>query len=125
MKDLKHPAKSLYQNELNLKDGIIASKEDYHTPQQEKSRPGAGRDICYAGNLFGSVPWANRYILASSENFVELLVELFWSVQVVLKKTLMKSHDYSRLFPKETRRLKTNENIIKAGNCFMKVLKTF
>ena len=31
-------------------------------------------------------------------NFVELLVELFWSVQVVLKKTLTKSHDYSRLF---------------------------
>ena len=43
--------------------------------------------FCYAGNLFGSVPWANRYILASSENFVELLVELFWSVQVVLKNT--------------------------------------
>ena len=42
--------------------------------------------VCYAGNLFGSVPWANRYILASSESFVELLVELFWSVQVVLKK---------------------------------------
>ena len=42
--------------------------------------------VCYAGNLFGSVPWANRYILASSENFVELLVRLFWSVQVVLKK---------------------------------------
>ena len=42
--------------------------------------------VCYAGNLFGSVPWTNRYILASSENFVELLVELFWSVQVVLKK---------------------------------------
>ena len=31
MKDLKHPAKSLYQNELNLEDGIIASKEDYHS----------------------------------------------------------------------------------------------
>ena len=31
MKDLKHPAKSLYQNELNLEDGIIASKEDYYT----------------------------------------------------------------------------------------------
>ena len=30
MKDLKHPAKSLYQNDLNLEDGIIASKEDYH-----------------------------------------------------------------------------------------------
>ena len=30
MKDLKHPDKSLYQNELNLEDGRIASKEDYH-----------------------------------------------------------------------------------------------
>ena len=38
--------------------------------------------VCYAGNLFGSVPWATRYILASSVNFVELLAELFWSVQV-------------------------------------------
>ena len=29
-------------------------------------------------------------------NFVELLVKLFWSVQVVLKNT--KSHDYSQLY---------------------------
>ena len=43
--------------------------------------------VCYAGILFGSVPWANRYNLASSQNFVELLVELFWSLQVVLKNT--------------------------------------
>ena len=35
------------------------------------------------------------------ENFVELLVELFWSVQGVLK-TLTKSHDYSRLFSKKS-----------------------
>ena len=65
--------------------------------------------VCYAGNLFGSVPWANRYILESSENFVELLVELFWSVQVVFKKTLKKSQDYSRLFSKEKRRLKNHQ----------------
>ena len=61
--------------------------------------------VCYAGNLFGSIPWANRYILASSENFVELLVELFWSVQVVLKKHRRKAMtivDSS----KEKRRLK-------------------
>ena len=31
MKDLRHPAKSLYQNELNLEDEIIASEEDYHS----------------------------------------------------------------------------------------------
>ena len=42
--------------------------------------------VCYAGNLFGSVPRANGYNLASSQNFVELLVELFWSLQVVFKK---------------------------------------
>ena len=29
MKDLRHPAKSLYQKELNLEDEIIASEEDY------------------------------------------------------------------------------------------------
>ena len=41
--------------------------------------------VCYAGNLCASIPWANRYILVSSENF-ELLVELFWSLQVVKEK---------------------------------------
>ena len=71
--------------------------------------------VCYAENLFGSVPWANRYILASSENFVELLVELFGSVQVVLQKTLTKSPDYSRLFSKEKRRLKKATGIDKRG----------
>ena len=34
-------------------------------------------------NLFGLVPWATGEI----GNFVELLVELFWSLQVVLKNT--------------------------------------
>ena len=38
--------------------------------------------------------------------FGRTFVELFWSVQVVFKKTLTKSHDYSRLFSKEKRRLK-------------------
>ena len=52
--------------------------------------------VCYAEkrkNFFGSVPQPNRYILASSQNFVELLVELFRSLQVYRKKTLTKSHD--------------------------------
>ena len=31
MKDLRHPAKSLYQNELNLEVEIIATEEDYHS----------------------------------------------------------------------------------------------
>ena len=42
--------------------------------------------VCYAGNLFGSVPWANGYNWASSKNFVEISVELFWSLQVYRKK---------------------------------------
>ena len=46
--------------------------------------------VGYAGNLFGSVPWANRYNLASSQNFVERLVELFWSLQVYRKNTYEK-----------------------------------
>ena len=51
-----------------------------------KCRFGVSGIVCYAGNFFGSVPWANRYILVSSEYFFELLVELFSSVQVVFKK---------------------------------------
>ena len=34
--------------------------------------------------------------------FCRTFVELFWSVQVVLKKTLTKSHDYSQLFSKKS-----------------------
>ena len=30
MEDLKHPAKSLYPNELNSEDELIALEEDYH-----------------------------------------------------------------------------------------------
>ena len=47
--------------------------------------------------------------------FCRTFVELFWSFQVVLK-TPTKSHDYSRLFSKEKRRLKNcktkNENVL-------------
>ena len=59
--------------------------------------------VCYAGNIFGSVPWANRYILASSGTFGRTILVSSGG----LKKTLTKSHDYSRLFSKEKRRLKT------------------
>ena len=58
--------------------------------------------VCYAGNFLVLFPGPTGEIW----NFVELLIELFWSVQVVLKKTLTKSHDYSRLFSLEKRRLK-------------------
>ena len=99
----------LLQNSKKLKGAFRGEKSFFEKKSHsaEKMDPLVSYGmVCYAGNLFGSVPWANRYILASSENFVELLVKLFWSVQVVLKKTLTKSHDYSRLFSKEKRRLK-------------------
>ena len=66
-------------------------KKSHNPEKTEREDPLISSGIvCYAGNLFGSVPWATRYILASSVNFVELLVELFWSVQVyfgLLKNT--------------------------------------
>ena len=62
-------------------------KKSHNAEKTEREVPFVSSGIvCYAGNLFGSIPWANSYILASSENFVELLVEIFWSVQVVLEK---------------------------------------
>ena len=65
----------------------IVFEKSRTVPKKSKGGPLVSSGIvCYAGNLFGSVPWANRYILASSKVFVELLVELFWSVQVVLRK---------------------------------------
>ena len=85
---------------FNIHSVVVAQKKSHSA---EKMDPLVSSGIvCYAGNLFGSVPWANRYNLGSSQNFVELLVELFWSLQVVLK-TLTKSHDYSRLFSYEKR----------------------
>ena len=52
-------------------------------------------------------------------NFVELLVELFWSLQVYRKKTLTKSHDYSRLFSQEKRRLKIEAFSPLTGSSFL------
>ena len=43
--------------------------------------------VYYAGNLFGSVPWVNIGVFSK---FCKLLIELFWSLQVVLRKTLTK-----------------------------------
>ena len=54
-------------------------KKSHNDKKTEKGDPLVSSGIaCSAINFFGSVPWANRFILASSENFVELLVELFW-----------------------------------------------
>ena len=80
----------LLQNSKKLKGAFRGEKSFFgkksHSAETMDPLVSSGI-VCYAGNLFGSVPWANRYILASSETFVELMVELVWSVQVVLKNT--------------------------------------
>ena len=62
-------------------------KKSRTVPKKNKGWTIWSRPVLYVtrGNLFGSAPWANRYNLASSQNFVELSVELFWSLQVVIK----------------------------------------
>ena len=64
--------------------------------------------VCYAGKQEKPF-WSSslgQMVHFGAIIFCRTFVELFWSVQVVLKKTLTKSHDYSRLFSKEKRRLK-------------------
>ena len=58
--------------------------------------------VCYARNLFGSVSWANRGNLKFCRTFGRTILVR----SGVTKKTLTKSHDYSRLFSVEKRRLK-------------------
>ena len=71
--------------------------------------------ICYAGKQekpfwFSSL---GQMVQFGAIIFCRTFVELFWSVQVVFQKTLTKSHDYSRLFSKEKRRLKSIKMIIR------------
>ena len=105
----------LSQNSKKLEGGpfgkIFIPKEKTHNAKKTERRDPlvSSGIVCYPGNLFGSVPWANGYNLASSQNFVEFLVELFWSYfRCVEKKLLTKSHDYSGLFSLEKRQLKRN-----------------
>ena len=85
-------------------------KKNLAMPKKRKGGPsGLVRYCIYAGNLFGSVAWANGYSLATSRTFITFGVELFWSLQVYqrnFRKTLTKSHDYGQLFSLEKRRLK-------------------
>ena len=75
--------------------------------------------VCYAGNLLGSAPWVQFDVfLKFCRTFG---VELFWSLQVYRKniqkrkRTLTKSHDYSRLFSLEKRRLKNTARPVRKG----------
>ena len=81
---------SVAKLQKKLKGDPLVEKKFKKVAQCQKNLKGdplvSSGIVCYAVNLFSSVVWANRYNLASSQNFVELLVELFWSLQVVLKK---------------------------------------
>ena len=61
--------------------------------------------VCYAGKQEKPLWFSSlgQIVQFGAIIFCRTFVELFWSVQVVLKKTLTKSHDYSRLFFKEKR----------------------
>ena len=73
----------LLQNSKKLKgDPLVGNnfleKKSHGAENNLKREPLVSSGIvCYTGYIFGSVPWANRYKLASSQNFVELLEELF------------------------------------------------
>ena len=83
----------------------MVEKNKSHSAKKLKGGPFC-RPVLYATrkkrkNLFDSVPWANK--------FVEVLAELFWSLQEYRKKTLTKSHDHNRLFSYEKRQLKITQ----------------
>ena len=59
-------------------------------------------------NLFGSVPWANRYNLKFCRTFGRTILV----TSGASKKILTKSHDYSGFFSLEKRRQKDNRTII-------------
>ena len=92
---------SVAELQKKLKDPLVEKKlnKSRTVPKKSKGKRGNFFGFSFGRETFlDSVPWANRYMLASSQPFEELLVELFRSLQVVFKKTLTKSHDYSRLF---------------------------
>ena len=64
---------------------------------------------------FGSVPWANRYNLKFCRTFGRTILV----TSGVSKKTLTNSHDNSRLFSQEKRRLKKD-----TSNCCLKSSQT-
>ena len=69
----------LSQNSEKMKgapfgEKLFSEKQSRNAEKTEKGdRLVSSGIVCYTGNLFGSVPWADRYNLASSQNFVELL----------------------------------------------------
>ena len=103
----------LSQNIKKLKGGPFGEKNNFSGKKDSQCRKKTER-----GTLWSRPVWyvtrENPFWFSSLGQMVQFgaiifcrtFVELFWSVQVVFEKTLTKSHDYSRLFSKEKRRLK-------------------
>ena len=66
--------------------------------------------VCYAGNLFGSVPWANRGYLKFCRTFGRTILVTSGVSKFFFKKKKKqtKSHDYSQLFSRKAPTKKTS-----------------
>ena len=93
--------------------GNFFSEKSLTMPKKLKGGPlDSPGMVCYAAkqDKFFWFSSLGQMVQFGAIIFCRTFVELFWSVQVVFKKTLTKSHDYSRLFSKEKRRLKTENS---------------
>ena len=95
--------------------GKFFPKKSRNAEKNWKGGPfGLVRHCMLCGILFGSVPWANRWNLKFCRTFGRTILVSSEG----LKKTLTKSHDYSRLFSLEKRRLKKTFFRIRVANKF-------
>ena len=94
MKDLKHPAKSLYQNELNLEDERIASKEDYHMVT------GANRHF-HRQSSQNSNDTIGSYVDQNLSNATTRLLDPVNQIAIAMEK-LEKKNSYPLLFHAKT-----------------------
>ena len=68
--------------------------------------------VCYAGNLFGSVSWANRGNIKFCRTFCRTILVTSGVSKKNEKKTLTKSHDWSRLFSRKAPTKKGSSTIM-------------
>ena len=86
--------------------GKLSRKKSLAMPKKIERRPLLSSGIvCYAGTFFGSLPWANR---GNLKFFIIFGRTILVTSGVSKKKHRVKSHDYSRLFSLEKRRLKNH-----------------
>ena len=105
-KQQKNEGETLWGKNFRKKSLTMPKKTERGSKGHPLISPGM---VCYAGKQekpfwFSSL---GQMVQFGAIIFCRTFVELFWSLQVYRKETLTKSHDYSRLFSKEKRRLKT------------------